>query len=432
MASITKEPGGRKTVQFIGADGRRRSIRLGKMSISQATKVKLAVENLAAAVATNQTPDPETLEWVNGFDAVLRAKLAKAGLIAGRKSALLGPFLDGYIASRQADTKPGTRLVYGHTRRNLIDFFGADKPLRAITEGDADAWRLDLVRRPRLSDNTIRRRCGIARQFFRAALRAKLIDANPFIDLPSAVRGNPEKFYFITPETAAKVMEHCPDGQWRLIWALVRFGGLRCPSEVLGLRWGDVDWAAGRMRVRSPKTEHHPESKSRIVPIFPEIVPHLREAFEAAEPGTEYVITRYRATQQNLRTELARIVERAGLSMWPKPFQNARSTRETELARTYPLHIVTAWIGNSNLVAAKHYLQVTDADFERAVTVPTSALQKAVHQTVTQGHTQSQERGGDSAENAVCDCVGAGTSPCDRKTVEPMGVTGLEPVTSRV
>ena len=43
-----------------------------------------------------------------------------------------------------------------------------------------------------------------------------------------------------------------------------------------------------------------------------------------------------------------------------------RASRETELVQTYPLHVVTAWIGNSARVAAKHYLQVTDADFERA------------------------------------------------------------------
>ena len=42
-----------------------------------------------------------------------------------------------------------------------------------------------------------------------------------------------------------------------------------------------------------------------------------------------------------------------------------RASRETELAAEYPLHVVCAWIGNSALIANKHYLQVTEADFER-------------------------------------------------------------------
>ncbi len=33
---------------------------------------------------------------------------------------------------------------------------------------------------------------------------------------------------------------------------------------------------------------------------------------------------------------------------------------------TYPAHVVVAWIGHSETVARKHYLQVTDANFEKA------------------------------------------------------------------
>jgi hypothetical protein len=95
-----------------------------------------------------------------------------------------------------------------------------------------------------------------------------------------------------------------------------------------------------------------------MVPMFPELLPYLREVFEEAEEGTEFVITRYRRPAVNLRTQLLRIIERAGLKAWPKLWQNLRSTRETELAESYPLHVVCAWIGNSEPVAAKHYLQV--------------------------------------------------------------------------
>ncbi len=61
------------------------------------------------------------------------------------------------------------------------------------------------------------------------------------------------------------------------------------------------------------------------------------------------------------------IIKRAGLKPWPKPFQNLRSTRETELMEKFPAHVVCGWIGNSEAIALKHYLQVTDDHFERAV-----------------------------------------------------------------
>jgi hypothetical protein len=49
-----------------------------------------------------------------------------------------------------------------------------------------------------------------------------------------------------------------------------------------------------------------------------------------------------------------------------KLFYNLRASRQTELAATYPLHVVCMWIGNSAAIAQKHYLQITDADFENA------------------------------------------------------------------
>ena len=60
----------------------------------------------------------------------------------------------------------------------------------------------------------------------------------------------------------------------------------------------------------------------------------------------------------------------AGLQRWPKLFQDLRRTRETELAVDFPMHVVCEWIGNSQPIAAKHYLQVTDEHFSKAVRNP--------------------------------------------------------------
>ena len=57
-------------------------------------------------------------------------------------------------------------------------------------------------------------------------------------------------------------------------------------------------------------------------------------------------------------------MKRAGLVPWPRLFHSLRGSRETELARDYPLHVVTDWLGNTPKIALKHYLMVTDADYE--------------------------------------------------------------------
>ena len=61
-----------------------------------------------------------------------------------------------------------------------------------------------------------------------------------------------------------------------------------------------------------------------------------------------------------------RIIKRAKLTPWQRTFQNMRSTRETELAEHFPMHVVNKWIGNTESVAVQHYLQVTSDHFERA------------------------------------------------------------------
>jgi len=308
----------------------------------------------------------------------LAGKLASVGLIPRRASSTLADFLQTYIDGR-TDLKPRTLAKIRTTQQYLVDRFGADRPLRDISPGDADAFRLFLLEKGRGEatarnhisiENTARKDIGIAKQVFHAAARLRLIPGNPFADLKSGTQGNPQRFYFVSLDEAYQVLDACPDNEWRLIFALARFGGLRCPSEHLLLRWIDIDWAKDRMTVHSPKTEHHPGGASRVVPIFPELRPYLQAAFEEAADGAEYVIARFRDSNKNFRTRLERIIRRAGLEPWPKLFQNLRSTRQTELEEIFPSHVVCRWIGNTVKVAAKHYLQVTEEHFAKAAQNP--------------------------------------------------------------
>ena len=66
---------------------------------------------------------------------------------------------------------------------------------------------------------------------------------------------------------------------------------------------------------------------------------------EQAEPGTEYVITRYRETNVNLRTQLQKIIERAGLKPWPKLFQNLAGKPGNRTSAIIPSYVAAAWLG---------------------------------------------------------------------------------------
>jgi site-specific recombinase XerD len=106
--------------------------------------------------------------------------------------------------------KQSTATVFGHTQRCLVDYFGAQKALDEISPGDADQWRLWLAAHEKLADNTVRRRCGIAKQFFKAAVRHRLIGQNPFLDLVAAVRRNEKRYYYNQPRRSPKGLGGVP------------------------------------------------------------------------------------------------------------------------------------------------------------------------------------------------------------------------------
>jgi len=138
---------------------------------------------------------------------------------------------------------------------------------------------------------------------------------------------------------------------WKVILGLSRYGGLRTPSETLSLRWEDIDWEMSRMSIPEPKVEHHEGRGIRSCPIFPELRSILDEAFEIFGDKSEYVVAapQYRAAantamgwkNSNLRTEMTRLLRRAGVSGWPRLFhasklQQGRASRQTELQRESP------------------------------------------------------------------------------------------------
>jgi hypothetical protein len=184
------------------------------------------------------------------------------------------------------------------------------------------------------------------------------------------------------------------------------------------------------MRVTCSKTEHHEGRAERFVPIFPELRPYLLDVFEQAEPGTTHVITRYRHKNANLRTQLQRIIRKAGLAPWPRLFHNLRSTRQTELTEQFPAHVVAAWIGNTERVAQNHYLQVTDAHFAKAVAGPEgqpeeAAQNQAQSAAVTSGNAQDSAL----ARNENRSELPSDSDPSGYLHDSEVAATGLEPVT---
>ena len=351
-----------------GEHPKRPEIRLGKVTKKQAQNALLHIEQLIRSRVTGSVISNKTAEWLAGVPVPFRQKLEKLNLVDPQiaiERILVTEWVSDYIDSRK-DVKSLTKLKWRDVESKLAVFFDR-RFLDELTMSDGKAFRRFLKAERGLSENTIRRQIGISRQFFRAAIDSGLIKANPFADQPVSVCRNESRFYFVTPEEAQDILNACPNTRWRLIFALCRFGGLRCPSEVLSLKWEYVDFERREITVHSSKTEHHIGGDKRKVPMFPELEPILRQAKAEAQSDAVFCVD-YRGESLNLRSQFQRILLRAGIDPWPKLFQNLRSTRETELIRhTGNVKAVSSWLGNSPEIALKHYAQVTEADQKEAL-----------------------------------------------------------------
>lgn len=371
MASTVRDPGGRKRIMFQLQD-RRAAVRLGRCNDEAAETVRVHVARLVTAKALNTSIPAQTVTWLDGLDSVIYRRLAAVGLVEPRAAdqvVTLRAGIDKYLAD--AGVKPSTRRTIEQTTNALIEYFTESRDMATITSTDAKAW-IARMGEDGLAKPTISRRVKQARTIFRRLRADKVITVeNPFADIKAGKQSG-DAHHEVTAEDAEKVMRASGCVQFATMVALSRWGGLRCPSEVLALRWDGVDWNKRSITVPSPKTAHIDGMAERDVPLYPELEDALRACYEQSPDRSGYVITEPRwRYHTNLSIALRHVITRAGLKVWPKPWHAMRATRQTELSEVFPVASVAAWQGNSVAVAMEHYVHPRDRHFAHAASVRT-------------------------------------------------------------
>ena len=302
-------------------DGKRRSIRLGSVNKKTASEVKLKIEHLNALHVSGLPMDTETAAWV----AKIGDDLAAVGLIDIRpKTVTLVELLRRYGDEKERDNKAGTKTNHRTISNDLTRHFGESADPRTITPAKAAEF-LHHLRGRKLAPATVARRLRRVKSIFAFAVKNKFVTADPFTELKAASALPDSRRHYISTQDAESLIV-AANPTWRTIIALARFAGLRCPSEVLMLRWEHINFETGRMTVPSCKTEHIPGKSYRVSPIFAELRPYLDEAFELAVEGAVYVAggmqgDGYREAAKrpggwentNLRTQFLMLIRRAGL-----------------------------------------------------------------------------------------------------------------------
>lgn len=343
-----------KRISFTDGNGKRHRIRLAGYDQKSIAVITNKIDEILSAKASGRPISPAVTEWLASRDDKLFKKLSNTGLVKPRRDESMVAYFDDYAANNAKSTS----WISNHsiTRKKIVDYFG-DRLIRDITPEDAEAFRVQLA--ASYAQATVAGDIKRLRRVFRFAVKDEMIYSNPFAEVVAGDQSNDSRKKFVSREVIAKVVEACPNAQWRLLVALARFGGLRNVSETFALKWQHVDWTEGTIRVPGAKGKDS-QIRWRTIPIYDELLEPLREAFD---PENEMVIN-IEGTAANVYNTFLRIVKRADQTPWSRLWHNLRASRDTELSEVLPGHAVAQLMGNSVAVSEKHYKMIMPHHFE--------------------------------------------------------------------
>lgn len=269
---------------------------------------------------------------------------------------------------RVLERKPTTVADYGSIlRRHLARYFGS-QAIERITAEHLAAYMAAKASEG-LSTKTVSNHLNFAHGLFSFALKRGWVAANPVagVDRPRLVGTNPDIRYLDRGEVEA-LLRAVPDDPLgptdRVLYLTATMTGLR-QGELIALRWQDVDWVAGVVRVRrnftrgrfgTPKTRR----SSRAVPMADRVAAELeRHSQRSAYQGDEDLVFchpqtghPYDASKQRKRFKEA--LKAAGLR--PIRFHDLRHTFGTGMAAAgAPLRAIQEWMGHRDIQTTQVY-----------------------------------------------------------------------------
>lgn len=221
-----------------------------------------------------------------------------------RNAPAFAAFAQTWIQEHRAAWKPSTLQQYQQILSSqLLPAFG-EKRVSYITESHVRQF-ITRLQDEGLSARRTNLALLVLKMILRAACRRRLIRENPTQAIRSLSEPRTEVDP-LDPQEAEAFLAACPL-YWRPYFTVSFWTGAR-PNELAALKWGDVDWAGGKFRIRAGRyrgIEGPPKTASSIRDV--DMLPPVAEALKAqkaqqaaqrmkagegaAEPGKDYVFT---------------------------------------------------------------------------------------------------------------------------------------------
>ncbi|MHB8492216.1 MAG: tyrosine-type recombinase/integrase, partial [Solirubrobacteraceae bacterium] len=301
----------------------------------------------------------------------------------------------GEVADRYIDhleqvmgRKPSTIRDYRIIASKHLAPYFAGKEVSRISSDEVAAY-MTIKSQHGLSAKTISNHLTLAHGVFRFAVKRGLAPANPVaaVDRPKPAGANPD-FRYLDNEEFDALLRGIPDDLLgptdRALYLTAAMTGLR-QGELAALRWRDVDWAAGVIRVRRTYSRSQwgtPKSRrsSRAVPMADRLAAELERQFQrSAFQGDDDLALPHPQTGNpyDARKMLKRFYEAMRAAALGHlvgrengiTFHSLRHTYGTRMAAAgTPMRTLQEWMGHRSIQTTEIY-----ADF-----LPDQALGRAL------------------------------------------------------
>jgi integrase len=339
------------------------------------------------------------------------AQAASIRLTHGERTMTLGEWRDQWMTMR-GDLLPSSRRVHERYWGMLLNHFGEDRPLAGVTKTDAMEARArleaaaDQQHGPRSiarskTESTIARFCRNARLYWRDAIRLEYVKENPWMAVRTTAPEVQVPRRVLADSEIESILTHCRKPGVRMLVALCYYAGLR-KAEAIALRWEHVDFDRNRISVYPPHGRVSTKHRFREVRLDKRLATILTEVLRTSETVCG------RVTGARAWIDLQVAVRAAGIT-GDVSFQLMRSSRENHWMSDYPPNVVTAWMGHSAQVAARHYRGVPDRYYTEDPRDAEIRRLKLQLETLQAQSLRNRARNyGD--ESLVCPKTGASTS----------------------
>lgn len=300
------------------------------------------------------------------------------------------------------DLRAATGVMYLSATRALLRHFGQTVTVDSIDNRAVLAWRKKMLDSglSKQSWNTYSNHLRTVWGFALEQGTLTCTTSNPFkktavipprrksktVDREAIKRAREWLKFLVAEEHSTNKRSHItPAWFWLAVFEMFYYTGIRL-NALLSLRYQDIDWAKGLIRVQADTEKTHREFS---IPICPGLAPHLRRLLDSAnsigmKPKDQlFNVNRfsihYRSVVMNtdqVEGMYRKLIAKFGVRMTPHRF---RHTIATDLMR-HPernIHLTKSLLNHSNIATTLGYIE-TDYEVMRAVLHERSVSQGAI------------------------------------------------------